>query len=76
MANVVDTTLGPHVGHLYDAKPALIEHYMSLDPRSCFNPGIGHTSKCMHWRGDQHCETRSVQGAPRAQQGRPGPASS
>ena len=42
-----------NVGHLYDAKPALINHYMLLDPCNCFNPGIGRTSKCTHWRGDQ-----------------------
>jgi D-lactate dehydrogenase len=40
-----------NVGHLYDAKPTLIAHYRSLDPCNCFNPGIGHTSKSMHWRG-------------------------
>jgi D-lactate dehydrogenase len=38
-----------NVGHLYEAKPALIRHYKSLDPCNSFNPGIGHTSKCMHW---------------------------
>jgi D-lactate dehydrogenase len=45
-----------NVGHLYDAKPALINHYMGLDPCNCFNPGIGHTSKSLHWRGVQHRE--------------------
>jgi hypothetical protein len=45
-----------NVGHLYGAKPALINHYVRLDPCNCFNPGIGRTSKCMHWRGDQHSE--------------------
>jgi D-lactate dehydrogenase (quinone) len=40
-----------NVGHLYNAKPALIAHYRSLDPCNCFNPGIGHTSKSIHWRG-------------------------
>lgn len=34
-----------NVGHLYHAKPALKQHYHSLDPCNCFNPGIGHTSK-------------------------------
>jgi D-lactate dehydrogenase len=38
-----------NVGHLYDAKPALIEHYRSLDPCNCFNPGVGRTSKYAHW---------------------------
>jgi len=37
-------------GHLYYAKSALINHYKNLDPCNCFNPGIGRTSKCMHWR--------------------------
>jgi D-lactate dehydrogenase (quinone) len=36
-------------GHLYEAKPALIDHYKSLDPCNCFNPGIGRTSKLSHW---------------------------
>ena len=40
-----------NVGHLYNAKPALIAHYSSLDPCNCFNPGIGHTSKSTQWRG-------------------------
>jgi D-lactate dehydrogenase (quinone) len=34
-----------NVGHLYRAKPALINHYRRLDPCNCFNPGIGRTSK-------------------------------
>ncbi|MFY1664365.1 D-lactate dehydrogenase [Pseudomonas sp. Pseu.R1] len=34
-----------NVGHLYYAKPALRDHYKTLDPCNCFNPGIGHTSK-------------------------------
>ena len=38
-----------NVGHLYNAKPALVNHYRSLDPCNAFNPGIGHTSKCLHW---------------------------
>jgi hypothetical protein len=33
-----------NVGHLYNAKPVLLSHYMSLDPRNCFNPGIGRSS--------------------------------
>jgi D-lactate dehydrogenase (quinone) len=36
-------------GHLYEAKPPLIDHYKSLDPCNCFNPGIGRTSKLRHW---------------------------
>lgn len=39
-----------NVGHLYDAKPSLVTHYKALDPSNAFNPGIGHTSKCAHWR--------------------------
>jgi D-lactate dehydrogenase len=39
-----------NVGHLYDAKPALVDHYRALDPSNAFNPGIGHTSKRAHWR--------------------------
>lgn len=39
-----------NVGHLYRAKPALAAHYRVLDPCNAFNPGIGHTSKCAHWR--------------------------
>lgn len=39
-----------NVGHLYEAKPALREHYAKLDPCNCFNPGIGHTSKFANYR--------------------------
>jgi len=39
-----------NVGHLYFAKPALTTHYRTLDPSNSFNPGIGHTSKCAHWK--------------------------
>jgi D-lactate dehydrogenase len=39
-----------NVGHLYFAKPALRRHYECLDPTNSFNPGIGHTSKCLHWK--------------------------
>jgi D-lactate dehydrogenase len=38
-----------NVGHLYDAKPALVGHYKALDPCNCFNPGIGRTSKRRRW---------------------------
>jgi D-lactate dehydrogenase len=40
-----------NVGHLYEAKPALVNHYRSLDPCNCFNPGIGRTTKLAGWRG-------------------------
>ncbi len=43
-------------GHLYHAKPALINHYKSLDPCNCFNPGIGRTSKRTRWHDDRHRE--------------------
>jgi D-lactate dehydrogenase (quinone) len=39
-----------NVGHLYEAKPALVNHYRGLDPCNCFNPGIGRTTKLAHWR--------------------------
>ena len=39
-----------NVGHLYNAKSALIEHYRRLDPCNCFNPGIGRTTKLAHWQ--------------------------
>jgi D-lactate dehydrogenase len=39
-----------NVGHLYSAKPALAEHYRTLDPCNAFNPGIGRTSKLTRWR--------------------------
>jgi D-lactate dehydrogenase len=38
-----------NVGHLSNAKPALVAHYKELDPCNAFNPGIGRTTKCMHW---------------------------
>ncbi|MBV8095096.1 MAG: D-lactate dehydrogenase, partial [Acetobacteraceae bacterium] len=38
-----------NVGHLYYAKPPLAAHYKALDPCNVFNPGIGHTSRCVHW---------------------------
>ena len=43
-------------GHLYHAKPALINHYKNLDPCNCFNPGIGRTSKRSRWHDDQFGE--------------------
>jgi len=39
-----------NVGHLYNAKPALVDHYKKLDPCNCFNPEIGHTSKRSRWQ--------------------------
>jgi D-lactate dehydrogenase (quinone) len=58
-------------GHLYYAKPPLINHYKNLDPCNCFNPGIGRTSKLSRWHDDQprelyhgepDAETRSPEG--------------
>ena len=34
-----------NVGHLYAAKPALVDHYKTLDPTNTLNPGIGKTSR-------------------------------
>ncbi len=39
-----------NVGHLYPAKPALAAFYQDLDPCNVFNPGVGHTSTCAHWK--------------------------
>ncbi len=39
-----------NVGHLYFAKPALLEHYRMLDPGNIFNPGVGRTSKYAQWK--------------------------
>ncbi len=39
-----------NVGHLYPAKPNLVEFYKELDPCNCLNPGIGQTSKQAHWQ--------------------------
>ncbi|MDI4663963.1 D-lactate dehydrogenase [Xanthobacter autotrophicus] len=38
-----------NVGHLYFAKPAMVDHFKALDPCNAFNPGIGRTTKCAHW---------------------------
>ncbi len=38
-----------NVGHVYPAKPALVNHYRALDPCNTFNPGIGQTSKERNW---------------------------
>lgn len=38
-----------NVGHLYEAKPALMDFYKSLDPCNAFNPGIGKSSKKHKW---------------------------
>lgn len=39
-----------NVGHLYHAKPALVDFYKTLDPCNQFNPGLGQTSKQSHWK--------------------------
>lgn len=41
-----------NVGRLYKAKPALAEHYRTLDPRNQLNPGIGMTTRERFW-GEQ-----------------------
>jgi D-lactate dehydrogenase len=38
-----------NVGHFYEAKPAVVAHYRSLDPCNCFNADVGRTSKYAHW---------------------------
>ncbi|MEL6439701.1 MAG: D-lactate dehydrogenase [Cyanobacteria bacterium J06621_8] len=38
-----------NVGHLYQAKPDLAEHYRNCDPTNSFNPGIGKMSRCKHY---------------------------
>ncbi|MGZ9719023.1 D-lactate dehydrogenase [Rhizobium miluonense] len=40
-------------GHLYAAPTDVVEHYQSLDPCNCFNPGIGQTSRLLKWRGHE-----------------------
>lgn len=44
-----------NVGHVYRAKPALAEHYRSLDPTNSFNPGIGKTSRTRYYREACQC---------------------
>jgi D-lactate dehydrogenase len=46
-------------GHLYFAKPELIDHYKNLDPCNCFNPGVGRTSKRARWQKEWHRERHS-----------------
>ncbi|MDB5540869.1 MAG: D-lactate dehydrogenase [Devosia sp.] len=38
-----------NVGHLYQAKPAQLAFYQSLDPTNSFNPGIGKSSKLRNY---------------------------
>lgn len=38
-----------NVGHLYKAKPVLVDFYRELDPLNQFNPGIGQTSRHSRW---------------------------
>lgn len=38
-----------NVGHLYKAKPVLVDFYRELDPLNQFNPGIGQTSRRSRW---------------------------
>lgn len=39
-----------NVGHLYKAKPTLLEHYRRLDPSNTFTSGLRKTSKRLNWR--------------------------
>jgi D-lactate dehydrogenase len=51
-------------GHLYFAKPVLIDHYKDLDPCNRCNPGIGRTSKRERWldtpQRERNAETSGV----------------
>ncbi len=38
-----------NVGHLYKAKPVLVDFYRTLDPCNQLNPGIGQTSRKKRW---------------------------
>ncbi|SDR45680.1 D-lactate dehydrogenase [Pseudovibrio sp. Tun.PSC04-5.I4] len=38
-----------NVGHIYKAKPDLVDFYKSVDPTNSFNPGLGKTSRCKHY---------------------------
>jgi len=50
-----------NVGHLYNSKPALVDHYKKLDACNCFNRGIGHTSKRSRWQMGRAPEPRAAQ---------------
>ena len=50
-----------NVGHLYKAKPALVNHYKALDPTNSLNPGIGKTSREKHY--GKACSCSRVQTA-------------
>jgi D-lactate dehydrogenase len=56
-------------GHLYHAKPALINHYKNLDPCNCFNPGIGRASKRSRWHDDPHRELHDERPETRTSEG-------
>jgi D-lactate dehydrogenase (quinone) len=56
-------------GHLYYAKPALINHYKELDPCNYFNPGIGRTSKNSRWHDNRHNELHHGELEPRSLEG-------
>ncbi|MCH4090155.1 D-lactate dehydrogenase [Acetobacter sp.] len=38
-----------NVGHLYEAPREMLDHYRSLDPCNCMNPGIGKATKRKNW---------------------------
>lgn len=46
-----------NVGHIYRAKPSLMQHYRSLDPTNSFNPGIGKTSRARYYGGACDCDS-------------------
>ncbi|MEO0669763.1 MAG: D-lactate dehydrogenase [Pseudomonadota bacterium] len=48
-----------NVGHLYAAKPALVDHYKALDPTNTLNPGIGKTSRERHYGEGCSCPGHS-----------------
>ncbi|MCF6444935.1 D-lactate dehydrogenase [Nereida sp. MMG025] len=49
-----------NVGHLYKAKPALVDHYKTLDPTNSFNPGIGKTSRARNYGDDCGCSANKT----------------
>ncbi len=38
-----------NVGHVYKAKPDLVDFYKSIDPSNSFNPGLGKTSRIKNY---------------------------
>lgn len=44
-----------NVGHLYQAKETLVNHYKDLDPTNQFNPGVGKLSKFKNYAATPSC---------------------